>query len=240
MTGSLYVVATPIGNLEDITLRALKVLKDVDAIICETPAVTKKLLAHFDIHKPLMTWRQRSHDAGVFVSELKGGKHLAYLSDAGTPLVADPGGTLVENVARAVPEAHIIPIPGPSAILAALSIAGFPADRFCFLGFPPSKKGRRAYFADIARKECTAVFFEGPHRIVRSLRELTQALTTETRSVVVCRELTKIYESIYRGNVAEVIERVTADPVKGEYTIVVAPSRVNQADKLASLTCLLA
>ncbi len=225
MTGTLSVVATPIGNLEDVTLRALTVLKSVDAIVCETPMVTKKLLAHFDIQKPILVWRQRSSNLGGIAERLQRGEHLAYVTDAGTPTISDPGGSLVARIVAELPGVTIHPIPGPSALTAALSIAGVPADRCTFFGFPPLKKGRNRFFEVIAELEHTAIFFEGPHRILKSLEQLRLALGTQERTVIVCRELTKMYESVYRGAIAEVQEKVAADPVKGEYTIVVGPVR---------------
>ncbi len=226
MFGALFIVATPIGNLGDITLRALQTLKDADLVVAETPRDAQKLLAHFEIRKPLRLWRQRSKDAREILQMLRDGQSIAYVTCAGTPNISDPGGKLVEIVSQQCPEAKIVPIPGPSAVIAALSIAGVPADEFCFFGFPPSKKGRRGYFADIADYPFTAVFYEGPHRVLKSLRELAAAGAAD-RHAVVCRELTKIYESVYRGQLKDVIDRVAADPVKGEYTIVLAQKGKN-------------
>lgn len=222
MSGTLFIVATPIGNFQDMTLRAIQTLKDADLVVAETPRDTAKLLSHFEIRKPLSQWRQRSRDARQILEKLREGQAIAYVTCAGTPNISDPGGRLVEIVSEQLPEAKIIPIPGPSAVIAALSVAGVPADEFSFFGFPPSKKGRHAYFADIANYPFTAVFYEGPHRVLKSLRELAAAGARE-RHTVVCRELTKIYESVYRGNLDEVIEKVMSDPVKGEYTIVLGP-----------------
>ncbi len=222
MLGTLSIVATPIGNLADMTFRGVETLKSADVVVCETPNDTRRLLSHFEIRKPLLVWRQRSKDAGEIIEKLRAGESLAYVTCAGTPNISDPGGKLVEIVNQQLPEAKITQIPGPSAVIAALSVSGVPADEFCFFGFPPSKKGRRSYFADIANYPFAAVFYEGPHRVLKSLRELEAAGAGE-RHTVVCRELTKVYESIYRGTLVEVIEKVAGDPVRGEYTVVIGP-----------------
>ncbi len=226
MFGALSIIATPIGNLKDMTLRALETLKSADVVVCETPNDTRRLLTHFQIHKPVMVWRQRSKNAGQILGLLREGKYVAYVTCAGTPVISDPGGTLVEIVSRELPGARITAVPGASAVTAALSIAGFPADHFYFWGFPPSKKGRRSYFLELSQCPVTAVFFESPYRILRSLRELESATSLERR-IVVCRELTKVYETISRGTIAAVLEKVAAEPVKGEYTIILAPRGKN-------------
>lgn len=230
MLGTLSIVATPIGNLQDMTLRAIETLKTADLVVAETPRDAQKLLSHLGIRKPTWLWRQRSKDVGSILSRLRAGESIAYVTCAGTPNIADPGGRLVELVSQQLPEAKITPIPGACAAIAALSVSGFPADEFCFFGFPPSKKGRRSYFADIAEYPFTCVFYEGPHRVLKSLRELAAIGQSAARQTVVCRELTKIYESIYRGTLEEVIEKVAADPVKGEYTVVLGPKRIENRE----------
>lgn len=238
---TLYVIATPIGNLEDITMRALRILKEVDFIICEDTRVTSKLLARYEIKKPLVSYFQHSriHRVEEIVERLARGESAALVTDAGTPGISDPGGVLISQVVRqsGIP-VKIVPIPGPCAAIAALSVSGLPADKFLFLGFPPHKKGRQKFWRRVVEAEETVVFYESPHRILKSLTELQSYLLSGGRrpeskdpstssgnkkesQLVVCRELTKMFESVYRGTIEEVIEKVTHDPVKGEYAVVV-------------------
>lgn len=221
----LYVLATPLGNLEDITLRALRILKEVDFIICEDTRVTSKLLAHFEIQKPLVSHFQHSSDRKTeeIIARLRAGESAALVTDAGTPGISDPGGVLIKFAISQIPNLHIIPIPGPSAVVTALSISGLPADAFLFLGFPPHKKGRQTFWKTVAACEETVVFYESPHRILKSLTELQTALHGSPRAGVVCRELTKMFESVYRGDTDALLELVKKDPQKGEYVIVVGP-----------------
>jgi 16S rRNA (cytidine1402-2'-O)-methyltransferase len=219
-----FIVATPIGNLKDISERACETLRSVDAILCEDTRVTSKLLASKEIRKPLVAYHQHADARRVseILAMLEEGKSLALVTDAGTPSISDPGGKLVEAViAKFGTEIEIVPIPGPSALIAALSVSGFPADEFLFLGFPPHKKGRKTFFARIASQESTVIFYESTHRILKSLGELGTAIGN--RAVVVCRELTKLHETIYRGTAAEVTENLTADSIKGEFVVVVCP-----------------
>lgn len=218
--GTLYILATPIGNLQDITLRALDTLKSVGYIACEDTRVTRKLLEHYDIHVPMV--RVDAH-AGAkefsrVVEDVRAGKDIAVVSDAGTPGISDPGSALVSYVLRHVPEVLVVAIPGPSAITAALSIAGFLFDRFVFTGFPPAKKGRKNYFETIADEKSVVVFYESVHRIRRTLEELGEAIGE--RSIVVTRELTKQFESVYRGSARDVLAHLTE---KGEFVVVVSP-----------------
>lgn len=216
----LYIVATPIGNLEDVTLRALRILKEVDVIACEDTRVTQKLLHRHEIKKPLLSYHQHAR-AQKIVELLEQGKDIAYVSDAGTPGISDPGGKLVQEVAeRLGGKVKIIPIPGPSALVTALSVSGMPADKFVFFGFPPHKKGRRKFFAELLSLPYTAVCYESPHRIMRTLRELKEHAGKE-RQVVVCRELTKMFETVYRGTIEEVSRGVGENP-KGEFVIIIA------------------
>lgn len=220
---TLFVVATPIGNLQDITLRAVETLKTVDAILCEDTRVTAKLLAHFDIKKPLIAFHQHS-DAAVFervVAELRGGKTLALVSDAGTPGINDPGGKLVAQILVAVPDAQIIPIPGANAAVAALSVSGFPADRYQYWGFVPHKKGRQTFVADLAACEDTVVFYESKYRVLKILEQL--AAVAGERPLMVVRELTKKFETLYRGTAAQILAVLRADKTLGEFVVVVAP-----------------
>ena len=225
--GTLSVVATPIGNLGDITLRALETLKSADAIACEDTRVTSKLLARYDIQKPLVIYHARSGllAATRVLSLLAEGKHVALVTDAGTPGVSDPGSELVarvrEHFAAAV---RIEAIPGPSALAAALSIAGLPVATFVFLGFLPHKKGRQTLFTDIAEETRAVVFYESPHRIEKALASLSKVLAP-ARTVSVFRELTKIHEEVVTGTASEVAAHFTAHPetIRGEFVVIVAP-----------------
>lgn len=217
---SLYIVATPIGNLGDITFRAIETLKQVDAIVAEDTRHTRQLLAHFDIHKPLVSCEEHASETAQhkIIAMLDAGKHLAFVTDAGTPAVSDPGSRLV---AKAVAAGHtIITIPGASAVTAALSISGFPADNFVFLGFLPHKKGREAFLKKVAGAKRTVVFFESTHRIGRLLEELEQ-LVPQDRHLIIARELTKQFETIYRGTIKNIKDQLKE--TRGEFTIVVAP-----------------
>ena len=220
--GKLYIVATPIGNLEDITLRALRTLKEVDLILCEDTRQTRKLLDRYEIKTQTLSYHQHSKLQKIeqIIELLRNGKNLALVSDAGTPAISDPGGKLVEEVLRAQgSEAQIIPIPGTSAVAAAASVSGFPTDKFLFLGFPPTKHGRAAFFRMVAETEGTVIFYESTHRILKSLEELKTMIGE--RRVAVCRELTKMFETIYRGTAEEVLEKLKAGTTKGEFVVVV-------------------
>jgi 16S rRNA (cytidine1402-2'-O)-methyltransferase len=229
--GKLYIVGTPIGNLKDITLRALEVLEEVDFILCEDTRVTKKLLDHFGIEKPLISYHQHSklQKTEEILDLLKEGKSLALVSDAGTPGIADPGNQLVKEVAEQLPEVSIAPIPGASAVAAIASVAGFSMDKFIFLGFPPVKKGRKKFFEQVAQSEYPVVFYESPYRIVKTLMELQSILDTKYQiqdtKLVVGRELTKKFETIYRGTTAEVLEQLGAGEQRGEFVVIVAPQK---------------
>lgn len=220
----LYIVATPIGNLGDISQRALGVLGGVDLIVCEDTRVTQKLLARYKIKKQLLSYYQHSKLTKIeqIISLLDSGKDIALVTDAGTPGISDPGGKLINLAIEQLNNLTIIPIPGPSALTTALSISGLPADRFLFLGFLPHKKGRQKFLEEVAKTKYTVVFYESTHRIFKTLNQLKEILSG-TRSVVVCRELTKKFETIYRGNVDEVIRKIREDEIKGEFVIIVAP-----------------
>ncbi|MEK7108822.1 MAG: 16S rRNA (cytidine(1402)-2'-O)-methyltransferase [Patescibacteria group bacterium] len=213
MNGKLSVVATPIGNLEDITLRALRILKEADFVACEDTRQTRKLLSHFDIHTPAIA-------DGKVLGLLAQGKHVALVSDAGTPGVSDPGGELVAK-ARAA-GAHIETIPGASALPAALAVAGLRAASFVFYGFLPVKKGREKLFTEIAAHKRAAVFYESPHRIMKTLESLAAHLPAGRR-VGLYRELTKIYEEALIGTAVQLHELLTGDPQKqrGEFVVIV-------------------
>lgn len=217
----LYIVATPIGNLEDITLRALRVLKSVDLILCEDTRQTKKLLDRHEIKIPTLSYHQHSKldKINKIVDLINNGKNLALVSDAGTPGISDPGNKLIGYLIDNNADVKIIPLPGPSAVISALSVSGFPTDNFVFLGFVPHKKGRQTFFENLACEKRTAVFYESPHRIMKTLDSLIKYLPE--KEIVVCRELTKIYETTYRGKPGEVIKKITPEQVRGEFTIVV-------------------
>jgi 16S rRNA (cytidine1402-2'-O)-methyltransferase len=217
---SLYVIATPIGNLEDITNRALRILSEVDLILCEDTRETKKLLDRYGIKTPTLSYHQHSEVRKVeeIMALLKEGKNLALVSDAGTPGISDPGSMLINKIVAEKLEVNIIPLPGPSAFLAAISISGFPADRFLFLGFPPVKKRRNKFFEEVTSSKHPVVFYESTHRIVKTLTELGSV--SSDRKAVVCRELTKKFETIYRGNVEKVLEDIKKDDLRGEFVVV--------------------
>lgn len=220
----LYIVATPIGNLEDMTLRALRILKEVDFILCEDTRVTRTLLTRYGINKPLLSYHQHSDTKRVaqITALLKEGKALALVTDAGTPGINDPGNELIAVVIHELPQAQIIPIPGPNAVAAALSISGFPSDQFTFLGYPPHKRKRHAFFERLAQSAITTVFYESPHRIIKSLEEL--CALAPNRFMIVSRELTKKFERVYRGTVSAVFAQLAAEPhLRGEFVIVLAP-----------------
>lgn len=223
MQGVLYVVATPIGNLNDITYRAVEALKSADLILCEDTRVAQKLLARFDIQKPLQSYHQHStlQKTEYILGQLRDGKIIALVSDAGTPGISDPGNQLVEAAVGAPGEGiRIVPIPGANAAVAALSVSGFATDKFIFLGFPPVKNKRKKYFEELLSYDCAAVFYESNFRILKTLSEIDELNPEKTRRIVVCRELTKTFESIYRGPVSEVIEKIKKDPLKGEFVAV--------------------
>lgn len=224
MPGTLYVVATPLGNLEDVTPRALRVLGSVAVIAAEDTRHSRKLLTHFDIHTPLLSYYDQVERARApqLVERLKRGDDIALISDAGTPGIADPGYRLV----RAAIEAGIavVPVAGASAVVTALCAAGLPTDRFCFEGFVPSRAGeRRRFYEALAGERRTVVCFESGHRLIASLADLEEAFGKE-RDIVVARELTKAFEEFVRGTVSEVRARFEQDVVRGEVTLLLAPA----------------
>lgn len=221
--GPLYVVATPIGNLQDITLRALETLRTVDFIICEDTRVTKRLLERHQIDKPTISFHQHSstEKAEHIVAQLKQGQQAALLTDAGTPGIADPGNQLVAAAVAA--EIPVVPIPGPSALATALSVAGLPTDSFLFLGFLPHKKGRQTLLRLIASEPRVVVVYESSHRIVKLLSSLAEL--TPDRSVVIGRELTKLHEEIFRGSAAQAFEHFSTGEQRGEFVVVVSSTK---------------
>jgi len=223
---NLYIVSTPIGNLEDITKRALRILSEVDLILCEDTRVTKKLLDRYQIKTPTLSYHQHSKLKKVdyILDLLKQNKNLALVSDAGTPGISDPGNKLISAIITSPGlVVKIVPLPGPSAVTAAASISGFPMDKFIFLGFPPTKKKRKKFFEEIVNSKYSVIFYESPYRIIKSLKELgLEAKTYNLKpKIVVCRELTKKFETIYRGTTGEVVKKVEKDKIKGEFVVVV-------------------
>ena len=219
--GILYVVATPIGNLEDITLRALRILKEVDLIVAENGTHTKRLCNHYGIKTKIATYNQHSRKSRTqrLVEQLETGMKLALVSDAGTPGISDPGITLISGAIEK--EIQITPIPGPSAAVASLSVCGFPTGGFCFLGFLSNRPGRRKKELEGLISETRAmVFYESPHRIRATLLDMARAFGP--RQMVLFREMTKIFEEIRRGTPAELLEGLTPEKTRGEFTLVVS------------------
>ncbi len=217
----LYIVATPIGNLEDITKRALRVLSEADLILCEDTRKTRILLDRFQIKTPTQSYHQHSKIEKInYIADfLRQGKNIALVSDAGTPGISDPGNKLIEQLLSfSIEELKIVPIPGPSAVLAALSISGFPTDRFLFLGFVPVKNKRKKFFEEVVASKCPVVFYESPFRIIRTLKEIEGM--EEKLNLVVCRELTKKFETVYYGRPKDVIMKIEKDEQRGEFVVV--------------------
>jgi len=219
--GTLYIVATPIGNLGDISSRALEILRSVDYIASEDTRVSGKLLSRYDIKTRQISYFDHNEikKAPAIVRDLLDGKSVALISDAGTPLISDPGYRLVNLAIEN--NIDITSIPGPSSILAALSISGFPAHTFCFEGYPPKTAGKmRRFFENIKDEKRTVVFFETPHRIVKSLRIMREILGE--REVFIGRELTKKFEEKIRGDISDILDRIESKPLKGEFVVVVS------------------
>ncbi|MBN2306756.1 16S rRNA (cytidine(1402)-2'-O)-methyltransferase [Candidatus Peregrinibacteria bacterium] len=219
--GKLYIVATPIGNLADLTFRAKEILESTDLVACEDTRHTGILLSHYKIDTPKLSFHSHSGQAKVdkIMVYLQGGKDVALVSDAGTPGISDPGYVLIQAALETGIE--IIPIPGPSAVITALCASGLPTDKFLYLGFLPVKKGRQTIFKKIAESEYTVVFYESPHRLRKTLEQLSEFLSVNAR-VVVAKELTKFYENYYRGTLSEVLAKIPEKP-KGEYVVMVIP-----------------
>lgn len=223
--GKLFIVATPIGNLGDITFRAVSTLKKVDVILCEDTRVTKKLLERYNIKKPTLSYNSHSKLSKVdkILDLLQDDKDLALVSDAGTPGISDPGSQLVKKVKEVLPNTVVIAVPGPNAAIAALSGSGLPASDFLFLGFLPHKKGREKLFKEIEESKRTVVFYESPHRVLKTLTTLSELLESK-RTTVVAKELTKIHEEFVHGSPREALDYFSSrkDKVKGEFVIIVS------------------
>jgi len=217
----LYLVPTPIGNLEDITLRALRILKEVDLILAEDTRTTRKLLSHYQIGTRLQSYHifnehQKTED---IANRILTGETTALVSDAGTPSISDPGFMLVRTcLLKGIP---VECLPGPTALIPALVNSGFPCDKFCFEGFLPHKKGRKTRLTELAMEPRTIILYESPHRIVKALQELQQAMGND-RKCSVSRELTKLHEETVRGTFAELIEHFSKQAPRGEFVIVIA------------------
>ena len=228
MTGTLYIVSTPIGNLEDVTLRALRVLKEVDVIAAEDTRHSLKFLNHYGIKKQLISyWGEKEKvKAEETVRLLKEGRSVALISDAGTPGISDPGAVLIR---KAIEEGiRVVPVPGASAVITALSLSGFPTDEFTFCGFlPPKAAQRRKEIGRLSLEQRPMVFYEAPHRILDTLDDIREIMGE--RDIVVIKELTKFYEEVYRGNVAAVLQRLQESTIAGEFVIVLS-GRQKQGD----------
>jgi len=217
----LYIVATPIGNLEDITLRALRILKEVDLIVCEDTRHSKILLNKYEIEKPLLSYHSHSRISKInkIIEELKKGKDVALVSDAGTPGISDPGYAVV--TAALEEGIEVSPVPGTSAFLTALMVSGFPINQFVYLGFLPVKKGRQTLFFNLKEEKRTVVFYESPYRILKTLGEIKEYLG-ENREIVLARELTKKFEEFKRGTVKEVYTEMETQKPKGEFVVILS------------------
>ena len=221
--GVLYIVATPIGNLEDITFRAVRILKEVELIAAEDTRHSRKLLSHFGIARPLTSYfdHNKNFKGSYILEKLREGHSVALITDAGTPCISDPGYQLVRDAVTA--GIQVVPIPGPSAVIAALSAAGLPTDRFAYEGFLPNRQGkRREKLMSVKGEERVLVFYEAPTRLAAALSDLLEVMGD--REVVIARELTKLYEEFIRGHVTDLIERLKGRQIKGEVVLLVAPA----------------
>lgn len=225
--GTLYLVPTPVGNLEDITARALRVLRECDLILAEDTRTSGNLLRHFDIHKPMVSYHKFNEHQTVarVVERLQGGETIAVVSDAGTPGISDPGFL----VARAAVQAgvEVITLPGATAFVPALVSSGLPCDRFCFEGFLPQKKGRQSRLEALKSETRTMIFYESPHRVVKALQQFAEVFGSG-RQCSACREISKMHEESVRGTVAEVLEHFMATEPRGEFVLVVAGRDVSE------------
>jgi len=216
-----YLVATPIGNLSDVTLRALDVLKSVNLIIAENPRTTRILLQKYQITKNLLGFNEHSDEKTIdaIMERLKDGQDLALVSEAGTPAIADPGGKLVARILEKIgDQVNIVPIPGSSVLTAMLSVSGFNVNRFLFLGFLPKKKRRKTFLEIIKNSEFPVIVYESVYRVEKLLQELANL---DIKEMVVGRELTKKFEAVYRGTPQEILEKLRSDKIKGEFVIVI-------------------
>ncbi|MFH0951955.1 MAG: 16S rRNA (cytidine(1402)-2'-O)-methyltransferase [Patescibacteria group bacterium] len=221
---TLYIVGTPIGNLGDITYRAVEILKEVDFIICEDTRISRRLLAHYQIDRPLVSYHQHSRLVKIdqIVDRLKQGESAALITDAGTPGISDPGNYFISQIRGNLPEVEVIVIPGPSALTASASICGINMDRFTFLGFLPHKKGRLTMLKQMANSEIPVMIYESPYRLMKTVAALKELISPDQK-LIVAKELTKINELCITGN-AETVEKYfidNPDKVKGEFVIII-------------------
>lgn len=221
-----YVISTPIGNLEDITLRAIRILKEVDLVLCEDTRVTKRIFERHNISTPAMSYHAQSGEAKVEIifEAIEAGKNIALVTDAGTPGISDPGSLLISKIRDKYKDLKIIAVPGPSALTAALSIAGVPTHEFIFLGFMPHKKGRETLFKEISISKRPIVFYESTHRIMKTLESLKAHLEGTSKIVTLAREITKIYEEVIQGDAEMVLRALndTPEKQKGEFVVIVS------------------
>lgn len=220
-SGTLYIIATPIGNLDDFSQRAVETLKTADVVASEDTRIARKLLGKFGIQVPLISFFEHNEEKRIpeLITQLEAGKTVALISDAGTPLISDPGYRLVREAAAR--DIRIVPVPGPSAVMAALSVAGLPTDRFTFVGFLARKPGKRKKeLTQLTELAHTVVIFESPHRVLKTLQDMEEIMGA--RTVVLCRELTKRFEEILRGIPSELLKDLSDRKIKGEITLVVA------------------
>ena len=228
----LYLVPTPVGNLEDITMRALKVLREADLILAEDTRTSGLLLKHFDIHKPMLSYHKFNEHQTVarIVERLLAGETIALVSDAGTPGISDPGFLVAREAIRAGVEVSCLP--GATAFVPALVASGLPCDRFCFEGFLPQKKGRQTRLQLLTDETRTMVFYESPHRIVKALQQFAEVFGQE-RPVAVCREISKVHEEVVRGSIAEALTHFQEHEPRGEFVIVVSgkPEKPERLEK---------
>ena len=228
----LYLVPTPVGNLEDITMRALRVLREADLILAEDTRTSGLLLKHFDIHKPMLSYHKFNEHQTVarIVERLLAGETIAVVSDAGTPGISDPGFLVAREAIRAGVEVSCLP--GATAFVPALVASGLPCDRFCFEGFLPQKKGRQTRLQLLTDETRTMVFYESPHRIVKALQQFAEVFGQE-RPVTVCREISKVHEEVVRGSIAETLTHFQEHEPRGEFVIIVGgkPEKPERLEK---------
>lgn len=226
MEGSLYIVSTPIGNLKDITLRALEILKEVDFIACEDTRTSSVLLHHYEIRKELISLNAANENSRIeyVLGRIKNGESCAVISDAGTPGISDPG---VRIISAAINQSiNVVPVPGATAFVTALTLSGLPTDSFVFEGFIPQKKGRQKTLIALAEEQRTIILYESVYRIEKLLNELNEYMPE--RYIVICRELTKKFEEIWRGTPSELLQSFSEKTTKGEFVVIIAPKNWRQ------------